>query len=362
MRKYIVLLGSFFVSIFCFGQKLSIELDLSNAKKTIELFKGTAPSEDQVNELIQLESSKGLLRKLEAKDTLMIQAITKALNGGSTLTRTEKRFQYNTIKQNLNDLSHFIDRLENGLSEIEVRLTQFLGSYIPIGKDLKIRIMGIAGGNSTGYTFGDAATFYISLHHMKNDLDYFLFICKHELFHNLQALWYDHEKVVNILEKSQENSSDFAIYYMLLSLYSEGTATYLDDIDNLKPREANKIWIDFQKRNKKREKSIFWLFDKTIINLQKDFSNTSLNLAYGTFFLTKYDQQGYYLGGLITDYLLEKQPEKSLQDYMRVSPLMLISDYIKLSKNDSEAPYHFSKEFETIVNQLHHKVDGLLKN
>lgn len=358
--KLLLVLTMSLLSNFSNAQNLTIELDLSNAKKTIEIFENTQLSETQIGELIQLESSKALLKKLETKDSVMTQAITKAYTHDTMLTRIEKRFQFGTIKQNLKELSEFINTLENNLSDIEARLKQSLGPFIPKGQDVKIRIMGITGGNSTGYTFGDGDVFHISLHHMKNDIEFFFQICRHELFHNLQALWFDTTKIHEVLRETEHSSPDYYTCFMLESLYMEGTATYLDDLKNAKETIGNKDWLDRYHKNIKREKYIFWLFDRLIVNLQTNYSNDDANKTYGTFFLTTFDELGYYMGAVITDYLLKNSLEKDLKDYMGTHPLRLISDYISLSNNRTDSPYVFSDAFIKIVNDLSSKVDTII--
>lgn len=342
--------------------QLSIEFDLSNTRKTLHILNSTSPSEASLRELVELPSSQALLRKLGTTDGVMIQALKKSFDPNAKTTKEEDNFQYRAIRDDLGELSAFVDTLQLNGKALEERLQQALAPYLPPHETVAITIVGITGGHSTGYTFGDKDTFYLSLHHMNHDMDYVHLICKHELFHNLQALWYDHETPVNVLENQQETSPDFGTYYLLLSLYSEGTATYLDAIEQLTPTEANRIWTEGHEKNKDREAYIFWLFDQTLVQLQRDFSNRSLNRAYGTFFTTTYDQQGYYIGALITAYLLEKQPEKTLQDYMIQNPLHLISDYLRISREDPDAPYQFSDEFGAIVDRLRTTVDALPKN
>ena len=358
--KIILVLAIILFCKFSSAQDLSIELDLSNAKKTIDIFNSSELSKIQIDELVQLESSKALLKKLKTKDSVMIQAITKAYNGDTTLTRSEKRFQYTRIKNNLKELSEFIKRLENNLADIESRLTSSLGTFIPGGQEVKIKIMGITGGNSTGYTFSDGNVFHISLHHVKNDMEFFFQICRHELFHNLQALWFDNTEIRKVLAETELTSPEYYTYIMLESLYIEGTATYIDDLKKAKETIGNKAWLERYQKNIKREKYIFWMFDRLMVNLQTNYSNDDANRSYGTFFLTTFDELGYYMGAVITDYILKNSPEKDLSDYMGTQPLRFIADYISISHNKKDSPYVFSDEFVKIVNDLSSKVDTII--
>lgn len=351
------------IFLFCVltqAQNLSIELDLSNANKTLEILKSKTSSESSLNELTVLESSKALLRKMNATDSTMSEAIKKTFQSGAVPTKKERDFQYEKIYTNLDDISDFVSELQSNIKAVEGKLQDALGPYIPPKKDISIKVVGIVGGHSTGYTFGDGGTFYISLHHMKNDLDYFFQICKHELFHNLQAQWFGNDAIYTTLKETEETAPDYYSYYMFHSLYVEGTATYLDNIKKLTPTEANQNWIERYHKNEKRFKHIFWLYDKLVVQLQNDFSEEAISRSYGTFFLTTFDELGYFLGDRITNYLLEKQPDKNLQYYMKRSSMDFISDYIKLSRDDEKAPYHFSKEFEKLVQNLSIKVSSII--
>ena len=47
---------------------------------------------------------------------------------------------------------------------------------------------------------------------------------------------------------------------------------------------------------------------------------------------------------------------------MKVNPMEFISDYIKFTKNDDDAPYHFSEEFQRIVKNLSNKISFILND
>ncbi|GAA4273242.1 hypothetical protein U6A24_20015 [Aquimarina gracilis] len=359
MKKYSILLVILITNSFFGYSQLSLELDLSNAQKTIEVLKNKTFSESQTITLAQLGSSKALLKKLNTKDSTMIETIKKVQSGSGSLNTIEQKFQYNAIIKDLDRLSGFIKELQSNLGIIETKLKKSLQIFIPSNKHITIKIIGIVGGNSTGYTFGDGNTFHISLHHMNNDLDYFFMICKHELFHNLQAIWSQDEKIRNTLEKTKDSSPDYWTYFLFNALYLEGSATYLDDLKTIKETKANKSWLDRYKDNEKREKFIFWMFDRLMVDFQKSHSQKNVNNFYNTFFTTNIDEIGYYLGSAITTYILKNKPKTDLITYMKASPLLLVSDYINLSKNDDTAPYQFSEEFEKIVSQLSVKVNNM---
>ncbi len=359
MKKYGLPLVILITNCFFSYSQLSLELDLSNAHKTIEIFKNKTFLKTQAIELAKLESSQALLKKLDTQDSTMIEAIKKVQSGLESVSNIEQKFQYKSIINDLNNLSDFIKELQSNLVNIETKLKESLQPFMPSNKHITIKIIGVLGGNSTGYTFGDRNIFHISLHHMNNDMDYFFLICKHELFHNLQAIWSQNEKIRSALKKPKDSSPDYWTYFLFESLYLEGSATYLDDVKTIKETKANKSWLDRYKKNEKREKFIFWMFDRLIVDFQKSHSNENVNNFYNSFFTTNIDEMGYYIGSKITAYVLKDKTRKDLTSYMKASPLLLVSDYINLSKNDNTAPYQFSEEFEKIVSQLSSKVSNM---
>jgi hypothetical protein len=309
-------------------------------------------AEQDLKNLLVLESTQAIFRKYNFSDSLLISAFIKAKNGNK-LTNDEKGLQYEEILDQLDLIQDFTKDLKTKESFYEDELNKALLPYISPDQQINVEIVGVLGGTSTGYTFGDWDKFYISLHHMKGDPDYLFSIFKHELFHNLQSFRFKGQPITDKLRGAEgdEYNKLFTSYILIQALYNEGTATYLDRWLEKDRTEANAGFIERALKSKRNEEYIFYMFDKLISALPENNTGKDLNSIYNIFFTTRFDEAGYHIGSVITEYLLE-QSEHELTYYMDRSPVFFIADYIKYSDEDDKTPYHFSDEFKQVVMEL----------
>ena len=336
------------------AQKLTIELNLSNAEKTLEILNSETREDKVYHELVQLEATKALIKKLETSDTLLIKALKQTVQNKGLVSGFEQ-FQYHQIKMEKDSLRSFVSHLKKEGLRLSHRLDQNLSKFLPEEKPVKIELVGILGGNASGYTFGDADKFYLSLHHMGGDLDYLFDFCQHEIFHNIQAIQFDAEHVLEQLKGENAENKDYILFYLVNSLFSEGTATYIDDWENKPLTKANETAKRRNTVNKNRLKSTNYMFDRLIVALEKEPTWEGLNALYRIFFTTQFDEAGYYLGKVITTYTLQAG-DNTLLYYLKNPPTLLLLDYFEHAKNDPDAPLKFTERFMEIIRSLHHKV------
>ncbi|WP_425390225.1 hypothetical protein [Ekhidna sp.] len=341
------------------SQQINISFDLTNPEETIRLFKKAELNGADLERLLNLESTKALLKKMQTGDSLVVSSLLAA-KAGQSANSNQARMQYEMIVEDLDQLERFVSDLKSNEKFYEKWLNDELGPYISKEQNIEVEIVGILGGHSTGYTFGDWDKFYISLHHMKGDPDFMLSIFKHELFHNIQSFRFDGRRIYDELKGQGESeyNADYVSYLLFEALYLEGTATYLDRWMDKKETAANEGFIDRGRRSAQRGKYIFYLFDRLIVDVQSKPSDTELNWIYNTFFTTKFDEAGYYMGMKITDYVLEKSGN-DLTYYMDLNPITLMVDYLKYSADDGKVFYQFSEEFRETVFRLYKQVKNL---
>ena len=333
------------------GQKLSVKFNLSNAEKTLDILKSETVNEASYKALVAMESTQGLIKKLYTSDSLLINAL-KQVRLPNQGHKSSTRFQYDFILNNIDSLTAFISYLKNNEQQISDRLNKALSKYVDADKRVEVEVIGLLGGNATGYTFGDKDKFYLSLHHMNNDADYLMAFSHHELFHNLQAALFDTDTLLDNLKGENTKNKNYIVYYLVNSLFNEGTATYLDNWESKPLTSANKAIKERNTKNAARLNFVNYMFDRHIVDLAATPTLEGLNAVYNIFFTTNFDEAGYYLGKELTKYALDRG-NRDLNYYLRQPATVLLLDYFKLSENDPNAPLEFSKSFISTITDLH---------
>jgi hypothetical protein len=362
MMKSLLICCSFLLFSFLgMAQNISISFDFSNAEKVLEILKKNKLSEEDKKQFLNLPATQGAIKKLQTNNDTTISALQKAINGVPG-TKLEKRFSYQYIKENADSLRSFIKELNDNKQTLEQTLAHTLSDYVPEGKKMHITIYGILSGNSAGFTFGEDSTFYIGLQLYKNDMNATMESCKHELFHNIQSASYNNSwNIISALNnKTTKGASN--VYYLLNSLYMEGTAEYIADPQKAIQSKVVKENWKLMQLNENRLQDIGYLFDRMILDVYHNPDSVDANKTYGLFFYWNWQSPGYYLGKEITKSLVNKYGELVLKKYLKSDPTQLILDYIKLSKEEpGKVPYVFSASFERTIHEVVAKANGLDK-
>lgn len=351
MKKCIV--GILFLIANCStAQTINLSIDFTNADETIRILRQQRnPNLGDLTVFKDLHATIAIARKVNLTTDTAISAIRKVLNGVA-LTEMEKRFQYEFIRENLDSLELFVKFIKLNQSVIINTLKTSFSAYIPDGKDLTVKIYMVLGGFSAGWTFSDPTAFYVGLRWFKNDFTSIIETCKHEIFHNVQSMWYDSRTVHKELEKKSVNLA--GAYYLINSLFKEGTASYIADLSKLDKSTPHikELW-DHMQVNISRTPQNFVLADKLLLSAfnSKEFNTSTLLNLYNIIFGWEWNNPGYYMGYQMCNELMLAYGKDRINYYLKMDPTYFLLDFIELSKN-KKLNYQFSEELETAVRHI----------
>lgn len=191
----------------------------------------------------------------------------------------------------------------------------------------------LMGGYSAGFAFGDNSNaFYVVLHHYQYDLGAVAIVCKHELFHNIQAIYYSPNTLTDKLSKTGNGYANVQV--LLNFVFMEGSASYIEEYDPLKSKNMPyyKEMRDHIAVNEYREGSLNLLFNSIILEAFHKPETVDLGNAYELLFDWNWNNPAYYVGEKMTQALLELKGKEALKDYMKRDAVYFFEDYINLAK------------------------------
>ena len=341
-----------------FSQNISFNFNLENAKETITILKSKNPTEAQLNAFVKLPGTQAVIRKIKANDSLAYEAIRDATNG--IFKKETSNFQYKSISKNLDKWESFIELVNSKQDSIKVDLQKSFAPYLDKNKSYNFNVFMLMGGYSAGFAFEDNANaFYIVLHHYQFDLGAVAIVCKHELFHNIQAIYYTPNKLtekLNKINKGYANSQTLLNY-----VFMEGSASYMEEYNPLKSKNMPyyKEMRDHIAVNEYRESSLNLLFNTIVLDAFHKPEKVDLESAYELLFDWNWNNPAYYVGEKMTHALLEFRGKEALMDYMKRDAVYFFEDYIDLAKkNKDKFPIQFTSDFEKMIKEIKLQIES----
>jgi hypothetical protein len=358
--KNIMLL--FLTTIFSAYSKaqLNVHFDFSNATTTIAFLKNNKPSAADIESMAASKGVKMIIKKIRSTDSIAKIALYKAATGVKANGK-ESDFQFDFIKAHLTEMENFVQQIKNN-SKVITDSIQTLAAYLPAGKTTDIEVCFLMGGFSAGFTMGDDNIFYVGTHQYKYDFTGIVNTCQHELFHNIQSLSYNRNKIMKKLEAANEQPALYA-YYLFQNIFAEGSAEYIADIDKMDTASSYiKRQAEHASVNKYRVADNFFLIENIIMSAYRNPEKTDADAAYRILFDWNWNNPGYATGKLMCKALVNAYGAEVIKKYLKADPVIFIKDYIQLTKTNSTTyPYSFSADFEQMIDTVAAKVT-LLQN
>ena len=338
--------------------QLNVSFDFSNVEETISFFKKTSPTKEDIDQLIATPGLKAIIKKIRSNDSTA-KIVLQKLSQGIKPTGKENDFQYVMIKEHLQELEDFANRIK-ATKQVILDSINSLSVYLPEGKKIPVKVSFLVGGYSAGFTLSDDNVFYIGMHQYQNDLTGIVNTCQHELFHNIQGLSYDRTAVMKKLQDAKEFPSLY-VYYIGLNIFVEGTAEYMADIDKMDlSTPYMKRQAEHANVNKYRMRENFYLVEKILMDAYTNNEKIDADLSYNILFDWNWNNPGYQVGKLMAKALAKANGQMIMKKYLSSDPMIFIQDYIKLAKtNKADHPYNFSEEFEQMIDTVVSKLNAI---
>lgn len=341
-----------------FSQNISFDFNLDNAKETISILKSKNPTEAQLTEFVKLPGTQALIRKIKSNDSIAYVAIKDAANG--IFKKETSDFQYKSISKDLDKWERFIELVSSKQDSIKDDLQKSFAPYLDKNKSYNFNVFMLMGGYSAGFAFGDNSNaFYVVLHHYQYDLGAVAIVCKHELFHNIQAIYYSPNTLTDKLSKTGNGYANVQV--LLNYVFMEGSASYIEEYDPLKSKNMPyyKEMRDHIAVNEYREGSLNLLFNSIILEAFHKPETVDLGNAYELLFDWNWNNPAYYVGEKMTQALLELKGKEALKDYMKRDAVYFFEDYINLAKKDKDKfPIQFTADFEKMIQEIKMKIEN----
>jgi len=358
MKHIIFLSVTFFAFVNAFSQQLKLDFDLSNAEQTISYMR-SSPDRNKIDQLLKLPATKGLLRKIKMDSATAVKALL-SVHDTALYTNDYQKFQYGFIKKWLTSQTAFIKLIKDKQDSIKKEVITALVKYIPPGKDLRITVCFLLGGNSSGFTLGDDSVFYIGTHQYRNDITGIIESCKHELFHNIQSLYRQHYAITDSLDKNNNPGLAY-VHFMLVNLFLEGSAEYVADLRKVNNPDALfiKNLREHAEVNDSRSQQVFYLVSKLLVEVNDHPDKADQDHLYNILFDWNWNNPGYYTGYIMTRALCNAYGENALLKYLGADPSQFIYDYIQLTRQQKDKyPLRFTEDFEKVIESMVEKIKG----
>lgn len=334
----------------------TVKFDLENARSTIALLGSKHVSEKQLDGWLVSAGTRALISKLKSTPAIARSAMIKAIENKKA-DAEESKYQYAHIRQQLDSMQLFLDRLAMSADSITRAICEELRPFRSSGNDTVI-LYGLMGGYSAGFAFtNNKSAFYMGLHFYKGDITGVAVSAKHELFHTIQSAEYQFEPVMENLR--QTDSAWEAPYYLLRHIFLEGSAEFVADNEPyLKASPYLRHEHEHSVVNTYRHEAVFYLIEHLLLDAFHQPSLMDFGQLYSILFDWNWNNPAYYAGKHMMAVLVKEYGAGYLQKSLARDALYFIRDYIQLAGsgrvNDA---YSFSAEFKQLVETMLQQVE-----
>lgn len=336
----------------------TVKFDLENARSTIALLGSKHISEKQLDDWLASAGTRALISKLKSTPVIARSAMIKAIENKKA-DADENKYQYAHIRQQLDSMRLFLDRLAMAADSITQVICEELKPFRSSGNDTVI-LYGLMGGYSAGFAFtNNKSAFYMGLHFYKGDITGIAVSAKHELFHTIQSAEYHFEPV---MEKLQQTDSAWeAPYYLLRHLFLEGSAEFVADNEPyLKTSPYLRREHEHGIVNTYRHEAVFYLIEHLLLDAFHKPSLMDFGQLYSILFDWNWNNPAYYAGKQMMSALVKEYVPDYLQKSLRRDALYFIRDYMQLASSGRVAGgYDFSAEFRQMVDDMLRQVEKI---
>ena len=336
MKKLVCLLLILgFYATSATAQKFNISFDYSNAELIMAALKSTHPLNEKLETEIRTnEDVKTVINKFKRSwpainmDTLVKDINT--LNKGEKITR-EDYFRLAFVKKYINRNDSLLNQIKTSADRLKTELSNKLNPWMLNTKDeLTVKVHFILLGASAGFAI-NANNFYIGLHWKEGDITGVRMTMHHELFHSLQYKYYNNSNQLKEIEKFDEREQKLYAYFT--SLYKEGTANYIADVNNYSSTYTKQHFIKQQQGLNVMADS-FLLFETIVYRFYNDPSFKNMNLIYNIGLGWDWNNPGYHMGYRMSQLIEKHKGTERLKDLLGKDPLYFLRDYLAIMRSN----------------------------
>ncbi|MFT3678366.1 MAG: hypothetical protein QM781_20900 [Chitinophagaceae bacterium] len=334
----------------------TVKFDIENARSTLALLGSKQVSEKELDNWLASPGTRALIRKLNSTPAIARSAMIKAIENKKE-DADENKYQYAHIRQQLNSMQLFLNRLTLSADSITRAICEELRPFRSSGNDTVI-LYGLMGGYSAGFAFtNNKSAFYMGLHFYKGDITGVAVSAKHELFHTIQSAEYRFEPVMENLR--QTDSAWEAPYYLLRHLFLEGSAEFVADNEPyLKTSPYLRREHEHGIVNTYRHEAVFYLIEHLLLDAFYKPSLMDFGQLYSILFDWNWNNPAYYAGKHMMAVLVKEYGPGYLEKSLRRDALYFIRDYMQLANSGRIAgAYNFSAGFQQLVDAMLHQVE-----
>lgn len=338
----------------------TVKFDLENARSTLALLGSKHVSAKQLDSWLASAGTRALISKLKSTPAIARSAMIKAIENKKA-DADENKYQYAYIRQQLDSMLLFLDRLVLSADSITQAICEELRPFRSSGNDTVV-LYGLMGGYSAGFAFtNNKSAFYMGLHFYKGDITGVAVSAKHELFHTIQSAEYKFEPVMENLR--QTDSAWEAPYYLLRHLFLEGSAEFVADNEPyLKTSPYLRREHEHSVVNTYRHEAVFYLIEHLLLDAFHRPSLMDFGQLYSILFDWNWNNPAYYAGKHMMAALVKEYGTDYLQKSLQRDALYFIRDYIQLASSGRlKEGYNFSAEFQQLVDVMLQQVEKYLQ-
>jgi hypothetical protein len=321
---------------------IDIAIDDEFPRQVLSFFASSDLDERRVQEISETDGAAALLQKTRshspAADMDLLREALRRAHGGEVWNEDPFNF-WNSYRQR-DKTAALMEQIRSN-EQLARRVADRLEHLLPDGFALETRILLVVGGRSAGWTVGDGA-FQVGLDQHADDMMAVIeMTAAHEIYHIAQ------EKLLPPGPTDAENPHH-RVAYLLYMLIREGTASLLDNVDELEGDGKLLEYLrDKQRKNRQRLPAAFTLFDALVTRTAND-NEANLGHLYEIGFLDPWGSSAYEVGRSMAEAIVAADGNAAIPAFLQAGPQAFVLRYIELSEEDARLP-RFSAAFKRTV-------------
>lgn len=232
------------LSLICGSAQAKTQIDTSAARATLEALSNEALTRDEALKVADLPGNQAIVRKLNEmsrmvglKAPLTRDDFADDLITAAKSPTADDPFKFARVREGGAKTLALLDRIAKDPKDFDEWIAARVARFSPPGIDAPVTGYLIAGGQATGFAFGEPK-FYLDISQFGDDFNGARVILSHELYHAVQAVV--QEKVAKGVQFDFDDAAYqalpagvardcYATRALFGQLVTEGTATYVGD-------------------------------------------------------------------------------------------------------------------------------------
>ena len=335
------------------AQALRISIDTKSAEAVCNALAEKKKDTATLNALTRMYGNALLIQKVKgysgAGDSVFVSTLKELIATGNI--QGDDPYNWKEVRAKLPQIRSLLLYINTHKDSFVKQVTALIQPYVPDTLHADARAVFLAGGGALGFTLGNDPSFNVAVQKIGDDVDGLMYLVAHELYHTVQHAG---QHTRHVVRDTSAPYAALASYYLLYNLWTEGTATYVGDfnqIKKLKPFAAEQV-AEY-KKNRERNTQNFRLFEALLYRQYYDTA-AQYDDSYNIAFSTAFDETGYYVGYEMAKKLVKYKGDSALAELLVKDPIRFTSDYIALYKAhpDDDSFHRFGGATEEIVKAL----------